>query len=92
MSATKNYLHDYSEALDETWTAIEEAICKFKVLNDLVYCEDGEIRCPVPRADVSLLADKVKELSLEMNCYDVAKEPSRLSPILPGEVRYAACS
>jgi hypothetical protein len=90
MSATKNYLHDYSEALDETWTALEEAICKFKALNDLVYLEDGEIRCRVPRPDVYLLADKVKELQGEMNCYDAAKEPSRLSPILPGEVRYAA--
>lgn len=89
MSATKDYLHDYSEVLDETWTALEDAICKFKALNDLVYDGD-EIRCPVPRVDVLLLAAKVKELRDEMACYDAAKEPSRLSPILPGEVRYAA--
>jgi hypothetical protein len=86
MSATKDYLHDYTEALDAAWVALEEAICKMKELNDLVY--DGqEIRCRAPRADVWLLADKVKELSQEMNCYDAAKEPSRLPPILPGEVR-----
>lgn len=92
MSATKDYLHDYSEALDETWTALEDAICKFKALNDLVYNEEGEIRCPVPRVDVMLLAAKVKELRDEMACYDSAKESLRLPPILPGEVRYAACS
>lgn len=89
MSATKNYLHDYTEALDELWEALEDSIVKFKALNDLVYCEDGEIRSRVPRADASLIADKVKELSLEMNCYDSAKEPYRLAPILPGELRLA---
>lgn len=89
MSATKNYLQDYTEALDETWIALEAAICKFKALNDLVYNEQGEIRSRAPRADVRLLANKVKELTGEMTCYDAAKEPSMLSPILPGEVRYA---
>lgn len=89
MSATKNYLQDYTEALDELWEALEDSIVKFKALNDLVYCDDGEIRARVPRPDVSLIAAKVKELSLEMNCYDSAKESYRLSPILPGEVRFA---
>lgn len=88
MSATKNYLQDYSDALDAAWMALEEAIVKTKELNDLVY--DGqEIRCRVPRTDAFLLADKIKELKSEIDCYENAKEPLRLSPILPGEVRYA---
>lgn len=89
MSATKDYLHDCNQALDELWEALEDSIVKFKALNDLVYCDDGEIRCRVPRADVSLIAGKIKELNLEMNCYDSAKEPYRLAPILPGELRLA---
>lgn len=89
MSATKDYLHDYSEALDGLWMALEDAICKFNALNDLVY--DGEeIRCPAPRADVWLIADKIKELKGEMACYEAAKESYRQSPILSGEKRYAA--
>ena len=87
MSATKNYLHDYTVALDEAWIALEEAVVKMIALNDLVY--DGqEIRCRAPRADVSLLATKVKELTNEMSCYDAAKEPINLPPILPGERRF----
>lgn len=85
MSATKNYLHDYSEALDAAWTALEEAICKANALNDLVYTEDGEIRSRVPAADVWLLADKIKELSSEIRCFENAKEPRITPPVLPFE-------
>ena len=88
MSATKRYLEEYSEGYDALWSALEDAICKANALNDLVY--DGqEIRCRVPRADASLLADKLKELKSEINCFENAKEPLKLSPLLPGELRFA---
>lgn len=88
MSATKNYLHDYSEAFDFAWSALEEAKRRLGELNDLVY--DGqEIRCHVMPSDIDLLAAEIKGINQELNCYHAAKEPSRLAPILPGEVRFA---
>jgi len=90
MSATKDYLQDYSEAFDAFWEALEDAKSKMIALNDLVY--DGqEIRCPVPRNDAYLLMAALRELKTEIDCYDNAKEPLRMAPILPGEIRYT-CS
>lgn len=87
MSATKTFFHDYSLALDKAWEALEEAIIAAKELNDLVYTEDGDYRCRVPGNDAHLMATKAKELASELQVYTAAKEPARLSPILPGELR-----
>jgi hypothetical protein len=85
MSATKNYLHDYSEALDGAWSAIEEAIVAMNKLNDLIYTEDGELRSRSPKVDVWLLRDKMKELNSELNCFVASEEPRRTPPVLPFE-------
>ena len=74
MSATKNWLHDYSEALDQTWSAMEEACIKINQLNDQVFDEDGEIRSRVPRSDAALLASKIRELQSEVACFAGAQE------------------
>lgn len=87
MSATKNWLHDYDQALDSAWDALETAIVQMKALNDQLYTETGEIRARAPRADVRLLADKVQELRDEMATITGAQEPSRQRPMLPGEIR-----
>jgi hypothetical protein len=75
MSATKNWLHDYSTALDGAWEALEEAIIKVHQLNDQIYNPGGEIMARVPRADASLLANKIKELRTEIDCFAAAQEP-----------------
>ena len=74
MSATKNWLHDYSEALDQAWSAMEEACIKINQLNDQVFDEDGEIRSRVPRSDAALLASKIRELQSEVACFAGAQE------------------
>ena len=80
MSATKNWLHDYQTALDETWEAMEEAIVKANQLNDLIYSPEGEIMTRIPGADASLLANKIRELKTEIDCFANAKEPARFNP------------
>lgn len=85
MSATKNFLHDYNEALDAAWIAIEEALSKVGKLNDLLYTEDGELLSRAPSNDVWLLRQKVRELNGEIACYMAAEEPSRTPPVLPFE-------
>jgi len=74
MSATKNWLHDYSEALDKAWSAMEEAIVTVTQLNDQVFDEDGEIRSRVPRSDAALLTSKIKELQSEVACFAGAQQ------------------
>lgn len=76
MSATKNWLHDYSTALDGAWEALEEAIVKANQLNDLIYTPEGEIMARIPGADAILLANKIKELKTEIDCFANAKEPA----------------
>lgn len=88
MSATKEFYARYSENLDATWEAVEDAIIKIKALNDLLWTDDGEIVARSPRADVRLLGAKIKELQEEMTCFDSTKEPIGLPPILPGETRF----
>lgn len=88
MSATKNWLHDYSQALDGAWEALEEAIVKMEALNDQLYDGEGEMKARAPRADVSLLAAKIKELQDQMSTMTSAQEPSRKRPMLPGEIRF----
>ena len=79
MSATKNWLHDYSAALDEAWEALEEATIKASQLNDLIYSPEGEIMARIPGADASLLANKIKELKTEIDCFANAKKPVHLN-------------
>ncbi|MFZ9365827.1 MAG: hypothetical protein ACO253_08050 [Burkholderiaceae bacterium] len=88
MSATKNFLHDYSELHDGAWCALEEAIVAMNKLNDLMFTEDGEMRSRSPRVDVILLRDKVKELSAELACFASTEEPRRTPPVLPFEKVY----
>ena len=79
MSATKNWLHDYQTALDEAWEAMEEAIIKANQLNDRIYNAEGEIMTRIPGADASLLANKIKELKTEIDCFANAKEPAHFN-------------
>ncbi len=88
MSATKNWLYDYDQALDQAWQALEDAIAKMQALNDQLYTPDGDIKARAPRADVSLLTAKVKELQGELSSMTNAREPQNLRPILPGEARF----
>lgn len=92
MSATKNYLQDYNAAVDKAWQAIEQAIVSMNAVNDLIYAEDGEIRCHCPRGDVALLKARVQKLTGEVNTMMNAQEPHRLPPILPGEIRLPLAS
>jgi hypothetical protein len=85
MSATKNFLHDYSELHDSAWCALEEAIVAMNKLNDLMFAENGEMRSRSPKVDVILLRDKVKELSDELACFASTEEPRRMPPVLPFE-------
>ena len=90
MSATKNWLYDYTTAFDEAWEALENARVKTTALNDEVYAPDGELKSRVPRADASLIANKLKELKTEIDCFVTAQELVRWAgPILPGEIRIA---
>ena len=82
---TSRAFHAFALGRDAAWTALEDAICKANALNDLIYTEDGEIRSRVPAADVWLLADKIKELSSEIRCFENAKEPRITPPVLPFE-------
>ena len=80
MSATKNWLQDYQTALDEAWQAMEGAIVKANQLNDLIYNPEGEIMARIPGTDANLLADKIRELKTEIDCFANAKEPAHFSP------------
>lgn len=84
---TASILDAQAQALDAAWTALEEAIVKMDELNDQFYGPDGELIARAPRADVSLLAAKVKELNGLMTTYQAAKAPSGQPVLLPGEVR-----
>ena len=90
MSATKNYLHGYSEAVDLAWLKLEEAIVAMQALNDMHWDESGDTLINrASRADVALLRDKVKELTGEMGNLESVQEPIRRRVLLPGELRYA---
>ena len=96
MSATKNWLHDYSTALDGAWEALEEAIIKANQLNDLIYNPEGEIMARVPGADTRLLANKIRELKTEIDCFAnarqwVSSQPAYLPPITPAESPHFPC-
>jgi hypothetical protein len=82
-----NAVEAYAQAFDDAWQAMEEAIAKAEALNDTLY--QGEILVHrVPAADASLMRDMAKKLRSELDCFEAAREPSKASPILPGEVRY----
>jgi len=83
MSLTKNWLHDYSTALDDAWMALEDALAKVEALADLVWIDDDTIRYPVPAADVNLLQRRVRALKDSVAVVASAQEPSRLAPELP---------
>ena len=87
MSATKNYLHDYTEAFDLAWLKLEEAIVAMQALNDMHWDEGGDTLINrASRADVALLRDKVRELTGEMGNFESVQEPIRRRVLLPGEL------
>ena len=86
---TATQIDRYSQAHDMAWIKLEEAIVAMQALNDTLWDKDGETLLQrAPRADVSLLRAKVKELTGEMGNFESVQEPSRLSPVLPGELRF----
>lgn len=87
MSATKNWLHDYNQALDSAWDTLETAIIQMKALNDQLYTETGEMKARAPRADVRLLTAKVQELWEEMATMTSAQEPPRPTHTVSGPIR-----
>lgn len=77
----------YAQAFDDAWQAIEDALAKVGIMNDILY--QGEVLVHrAPHADVALMRDKVRQLKTELDCYESAREPLNVRPILPGEVRY----
>jgi hypothetical protein len=77
----------YSQAFDEAWLAIEDAIAKVGLLNDTLF--EGEVLVNrAPLADVALMREKARQLKTELDCYESAREPLNLRPVLPGEIRY----
>jgi len=74
MTTTLRYVDTYSQALDAAWEALEEAIVKTQELNDQMWQGDVLVRRS-PAADVSLLTAKLRELTAEMQTFEVTKEP-----------------
>lgn len=77
----------YADAYDEAWTAIEDAIAKLGMLNDTLYQGEALVN-RAPLADVVLMRELAKKIKAELDTFENAKEPIKLSPILPGEIRY----
>ena len=77
----------YAKAFDDAWQAIEDAISKVGTMNDILYQGEALVH-RAPHADVSLMRDKAKQLKAELDCYESAREPLNVRPILPGEQRY----
>lgn len=75
MSATKNWAHDYHQRFDAAWEALEEAIIKMAELNDTLYSQDGAMLARCPRADVSVLTAKLRELKDQVSTMENAGEP-----------------
>lgn len=89
MSQIKAWMHDYQDALDDAWMALEDAIAKVDALAEQCWVDDNTIRCHAPASDVQLLRNRMKELKLAFAAVECAQEPSKLPPILPGEQRLA---
>jgi hypothetical protein len=75
----------YAQAFDDAWQAIEEAIAKLGIMNDVLYKGEALVQ-RAPLADVVLMREMAKKIKSELDCFEVAREPLNLSPILPGEV------
>jgi len=88
MTVTVCPVDAYSLAFDAAWEALEEAIVKTQELNDHMWAGDVLVQ-RAPAADVSLLANKLKELTAEIEGFKVTKEPTRQRPVLPGELHTA---
>ena len=56
-------------------------------MNDILYQGEALVH-RAPHADVALMRDKAKQLKAELDCYESAREPLNVRPILPGEQRY----
>jgi hypothetical protein len=80
-------LEAYAQAFDDAWLAIEDAIAKVGAMNDTLYQGEALVN-RAPLADVVLMREKARKLKSELDCFEAAREPLNLSPILPGEVRY----
>ena len=89
MSATKNWLYDYDQAMGEALDAIERANAALDKLSDLLYGPDGNPVMRVPSQDAWALDSYLAELRLAAAPVQCAKEAPRLTPILPGEDRAA---
>ena len=87
MSATKNWLHDYTEAMTQAAEAIEAASAALDRLSAILYGPDGNPVMRVPSKDVWMLDSYLTDLRLAAAPVQCAKEPSKLTPILPGEDR-----
>jgi hypothetical protein len=80
MSATKNWIHDYTDALDKVATTLEEATLALDKLGELLYTETGELKARVPAEDAWMLESFLQELKLAAAPVQCAKE--RPAPLL----------
>ena len=75
---------NYDQLVDDAWQGMEAAIVALQQINDILYPNDGEMgafRCP--RADVALLAAKIREMSQEMKSMEAAQASRNVSPRIP---------
>jgi ABC-type amino acid transport substrate-binding protein len=86
-TATATLISAYAEAYNQAWIAMEDAISALGSLNDTLYRGEALVQ-RAPGADVDLMRELAKKLKDQLDCLEIAKEPKRLSPILPGEIRY----
>ena len=75
---------NYHQLVDDAWQGMESAIVALQQINDTLYPNDGEMGAfRAPRADVALLAAKVREMTQELKSMEAAQAARNVPPSIP---------